>query len=72
MQLSTIFNTLVCPCEKYSNECEIWFKTNYVLSHGPIAFAIIGWQNSLVFHSIDKVSQFKFWSREATQEVLKV
>lgn len=58
MQLSTIINTLVCPNEKYSEECEIWFKTNYVLSHGPIAFAIIAWQNSLVFHSLDKVTSF--------------
>ena len=27
-----------------------------MLSHGPIIFAIILWRNSLVFHSVDKVT----------------
>ena len=27
-------------------------------SHGPIAIAIIAWQNSLVFHSLDKMTSF--------------
>ncbi|XP_040580638.1 uncharacterized protein [Lepeophtheirus salmonis] len=37
---------------------EIWFKLNYVLSLGPILSAIVVWQNSLVFHSMDKVTSF--------------
>ena len=58
IQASTIANTLMCPNERYAEQCEIWFKTNYVFAHGPIAFAIVAWQNSLVFHSVDKVTSF--------------
>ena len=36
----------------------IWFKANYVLSMGPVALAIIAWNNSLVFHSLDKLTSF--------------
>ena len=28
------------------------------LSHGPIAIAILAWQNSMVFHSLDKMTSF--------------
>ena len=35
-----------------------WFDANYVLSLGPICLAIVVWQNSLVFHSLDKVTSF--------------
>ena len=49
---------LLCPQDGYSDQCEIWFKSNFVLATGPIAFAIVAWKNSLVFHSIDKVTSF--------------
>jgi len=58
LNISTWLQTMACPCETYSEECEIWFKTNFVLAMGPISFAIITWQNSLVFHSLDKVTSF--------------
>ena len=35
-----------------------WFHTNYVLTLGPIFLAIIVWKNSLVFHSLDKLTSF--------------
>ena len=35
-----------------------WFEANYVLSTGPICLAIVVWHNSLVFHSLDKVTSF--------------
>ena len=64
IQASTILNTLTCPNDGYAEQCEIWFKMNYVLAHGPIAFAIVAWQNSLVFHSVDKVRiRFKKYSK---------
>ena len=50
MQISTYLQRYNCPSSAYSERCQIWFKSNYVLSHGPIAFAIIAWKNSLVFH----------------------
>lgn len=37
---------------------QMWFDANYVLSLGPICLAIVVWQNSLVFHSLDKVTSF--------------
>jgi len=58
LNLSTYLQTMLCPNDNYSQECEVWFKTNFVLSMGPISFAIVAWQNSLVFHSIDKVTSF--------------
>ena len=35
-----------------------WFQANYVLTLGPIYFAIIVWRNSLVFHDLDKLTSF--------------
>ena len=35
-----------------------WFQANYVLTLGPILLAIIIWKNSLVFHSLDKLTSF--------------
>lgn len=32
------------------------FVACYCLSHGPLATAIATWRNSLVFHSVDKVT----------------
>lgn len=36
----------------------LWFKANYVMTMGPICIAIVVWRNSLVFHSLDKVTSF--------------
>ena len=33
-----------------------WYKANYVLCMGVLMNAIVVWQNSLVFHSIDKLT----------------
>ena len=41
----------------YPNHLE-WFQANYVLTMGPIYFAIIVWRNSLVFHDLDKLTSF--------------
>ena len=54
VNLSVILQTLFCGCE--GEFCGSWFQTNYILTQGPIATAIILWANSLVFHSIDKVN----------------
>jgi len=35
-----------------------WFQANYALTLGPIFLAIIIWKNSLVFHSLDKLTSF--------------
>jgi len=37
---------------------QTWFDANYVLSLGPLCLAIVVWHNSLVFHSLDKVTSF--------------
>jgi len=34
----------------------MWFKANYVLCMGCLMLAIVVWQNSLVFHSLDKLT----------------
>ena len=36
----------------------LWFQANYVMCLGPICMAIVIWHNSLVFHSLDKVTSF--------------
>ena len=41
-----------------SGICSTWFKSNFVMSHGPIAIAILAWQNSIVFHSLDKMTSY--------------
>lgn len=35
---------------------KVLFTVCYTLSHGPLGFAIVLWRNSLVFHSLDKVT----------------
>ena len=35
-----------------------WLRVNFVLSNGPLAIAAVAWRNSLVFHSLDKVTSF--------------
>ena len=62
VNLSVILQTLFCGCE--GEFCGSWFQTNYILTQGPIATAIILWANSLVFHSIDKVNIKKVISTE--------
>jgi len=34
----------------------LWYKANYMLSMGPLMTAIMVWKNSLVFHSMDKLT----------------
>ena len=34
------------------------FQANYILCMGPLMCAIIVWKNSLVFHSLDKLTSF--------------
>jgi hypothetical protein len=56
VQISVILQTLLCsPTSDFGAS---WFKANYVLSHGPLAIAILAWQNSIVFHSLDKMTSF--------------
>lgn len=56
MQISVTLQALTCsPSSAFG---AVWFKANYVLSHGPIAIAILAWQNSMVFHSLDKMTSF--------------
>ena len=56
VNLSAVLQTMLCGCD--GDFCGSWFQTNYILTQGPIATAIVLWGNSLVFHSIDKVSAF--------------
>jgi len=34
----------------------LWYKANYMLAMGPLMTAIMVWKNSLVFHSLDKLT----------------
>merc|ERR1711971_1473225 len=52
MNLSVIVQTSIYP------ENMPWFKANYVLCMGTLMSAIVMWQNSLVFHSLDKLTSF--------------
>jgi len=56
MQISVITQTLLFPPTSAFGAA--WFKANFALSHGPIAIAILAWQNSMVFHSLDKMTSF--------------
>ncbi len=38
--------------------CVSWFSANFVLTMGPLCMAIPTWRNSLVFHSLDKLTSF--------------
>lgn len=56
IQISVTLQAILCsPTSAFGSS---WFKANYVLSHGPIAIAILAWQNSIVFHSLDKMTSF--------------
>jgi len=50
MNLSVAVQTSMFP------ENLMWFKANYVLCMGCLMTAIVVWQNSLVFHSLDKLT----------------
>jgi len=52
MNVSVILQTAFFP------NALTWYKTNYVLCMGCLMLAIIIWQNSLVFHSLDKLTSF--------------
>jgi len=58
IQASAVLQSLMCSISSDSGFCSSWFKANFVLSHGPIAIAILAWQNSIVFHSLDKMTSF--------------
>ena len=40
----------------YGQKDRFWFLTCYVFSNGPLAFAIMMFRNSLVYHEIDKLT----------------
>jgi len=50
MNLSVMMQTGLFP------DCLPWYKANYVLCMGCLMGAIVVWQNSLVFHSLDKLT----------------
>ena len=50
MNLSVLAQTFLFPTSL------AWYKANYVLCMGVLMNAIVVWQNSLVFHSIDKLT----------------
>lgn len=52
VNLSVIIQTNLFP------ENLAWYKANYVLCMGPVLTAIVTWRNSLVFHSLDKLTSF--------------
>ncbi len=35
-----------------------WFKANFALCMGPLCTAVLTWHNSLVFHSLEKLTSF--------------
>ncbi len=35
-----------------------WFKANFALCLGPLCTAVLTWHNSLVFHSLEKLTSF--------------
>eukprot|EP01061_Rhynchopus_euleeides_P012038 TRINITY_DN21642_c0_g1_i1.p1 TRINITY_DN21642_c0_g1~~TRINITY_DN21642_c0_g1_i1.p1 ORF type:complete len:505 (+),score=129.42 TRINITY_DN21642_c0_g1_i1:57-1571(+) len=41
------------PIDSFMNHL---FKINFLFANGPLSIAIIAWRNSLVFHSLDKVT----------------
>lgn len=58
LNASVLLQSLSCSMTADSGFCSTWFKSNFMLSHGPIAVAILAWQNSIVFHSLDKMTSF--------------
>ena len=58
VNISVLLQSLLCSASTDSAFGTAWLKTNFMLSHGPISFAILAWQNSIVFHSLDKMTSF--------------
>ena len=58
LNVSVLLQSLICTPTSDSGFCGTWFKSNFMMSHGPIALAILAWQSSLVFHSLDKMTSF--------------
>ena len=58
LNASVLLQSLTCSMGSDTGFCSSWFKSNYMMSHGPIALAILTWQNSIVFHSLDKMTSF--------------
>jgi len=52
VNLSVVLQTSIFP------ESLLWYKANYVMCMGCLMLAIVVWQNSLVFHSLDKLTSF--------------
>merc|ERR1719427_336702 len=50
MNFSVLFQTFLYP------DNLAWFQANYVLCMGVLMLAVVVWQNSLVFHSLDKLT----------------
>jgi len=50
MNLSTIIQIMFYPSSL------LWFKANYVLCMGSLMNAMVVWQNSLIFHSMEKLT----------------
>lgn len=50
MNLSTIIQIIFYPNNL------LWFKANYVLCMGSLLNAMVVWQNSVIFHSMDKLT----------------
>ncbi len=48
-----------CMLQAYFQpNCLPWFKANFALCMGPLCMAILTWHNSLVFHSLEKLTSF--------------
>lgn len=45
-----VINTLLLPSNR------VLFEITFVAANGPVLIAILAWRNSLVFHSLDKVT----------------
>jgi len=52
VNLSVVIQTSIFP------QSLLWYKANYVMCMGCLMLAIVVWQNSLVFHSLDKLTSF--------------
>lgn len=49
VQITCFVNLFIFPSERL-------FLANFAFSHGPLLWAVVAWRNSLVFHSLDKVT----------------
>jgi len=51
-----VINLLLLFTLHYYPNSQVLFKASFALATGPVPVAIIAWRNSLVFHSLDKVT----------------